>query len=175
MCKKCGNKIPKRIKTDDGKVHFIPYRKYCFICTPFGTWIKRDNNGNPIIEMKNGKKYRICGSCKTSKEVTEENFYRRKRGGFNSYCKLCDNETSMERVKNLKSRAVEYKNGKCCICGYNRCNRSLDFHHLDPSKKDFSISERKTSDFEKLKIELDKCVLICKNCHGELHDGIITI
>ena len=81
----------------------------------------------------------------------------------------------MERVRNLKLKSIKYKGGKCLKCGYNKCSRSLDFHHLDPLKKDFNISDGKTHNFEKLKPELDKCILICSNCHGELHEGLITV
>jgi 5-methylcytosine-specific restriction endonuclease McrA len=66
--------------------------------------------------------------------------------------------------------AIEYKGGKCQICSYNRCLEALEFHHLDSSKKDFGISDRGyTRAWEKVREELDKCVLLCANCHRELH------
>lgn len=71
----------------------------------------------------------------------------------------------------IKLKAVEYKGGKCVICGYNKCVRSLQFHHVDPSKKDFSLSQV-TRQWEKVKSELDKCIIVCANCHGEIHDGM---
>ena len=71
----------------------------------------------------------------------------------------------------IKKKSVEYKGGKCIICGYNKCLRSLDFHHLIPEEKDFSISKNKNRKFENLKNELNKCVLLCSNCHGEIHEG----
>jgi hypothetical protein len=51
----------------------------------------------------------------------------------------------------------------------------MDFHHIDPNKKEYSISDLKTYSFDKLKVELDKCILVCRNCHGELHGGLINI
>ena len=51
---------------------------------------------------------------------------------------------------------------------------ALDFHHIDPTKKEFAISKLKAYSFYKLKPELDKCVLLCKNCHAEYHAGIAT-
>ena len=78
------------------------------------------------------------------------------------------------RLEN-KKKAVNYKGGKCVICGYNNCLRSLDFHHLEPTEKEFSISKFKNKKFEDLILELDKCVLVCSNCHGEIHDGLIKI
>lgn len=72
-----------------------------------------------------------------------------------------------------KQKLVEYKGGKCKFCGYNKYIGNLTFHHLDPMKKDFSISG-KTMAFEKLKKEVDKCELVCHNCHGEIHAGLIN-
>lgn len=77
-------------------------------------------------------------------------------------------------ARKAKLKAIEYKGGKCCICGYDKCARSLTFHHLDPTKKDFGISGS-TKSFEKLKPELDKCILVCANCHGEIHEGLIDL
>ena len=77
----------------------------------------------------------------------------------------------------IKSWAIEYKGKKCEICGYSRCQEALDFHHLNPKEKDFSISDRNlpTSDWPRIKNELDKCILVCANCHREIHDGLYSI
>lgn len=84
-------------------------------------------------------------------------------------------KANYRRVKSfrnrLKERAVEYKGGKCVLCGYNRCIKSFDFHHLDPKEKDFTIGSNSSISWDKLKIELDKCVLLCANCHREVHAG----
>lgn len=74
----------------------------------------------------------------------------------------------------VKKRLVEYKGGKCIKCGYDKYIGNLTFHHLDPSKKEFQISGKSIA-FEKLKSEADKCVLLCHNCHGEIHAGLITL
>jgi predicted HNH restriction endonuclease len=55
-------------------------------------------------------------------------------------------------------------------CGYNKCQAALDFHHLIPEHKDVNIAHSKRT-FDKLRPELDKCILLCSNCHRELHDG----
>ena len=69
--------------------------------------------------------------------------------------------------------AKQYKGGKCVLCGYNKYLGALDFHHLDPTQKGFEISTRGlTRSWEKIRKELDKCVLVCANCHRELHAGI---
>ncbi|MFA6304380.1 MAG: hypothetical protein WCV73_02400 [Patescibacteria group bacterium] len=77
-----------------------------------------------------------------------------------------------KRRKSLRLMAVRYKGGKCQLCGYKKCIQALDFHHLDPKKKDFGISESGTTrSWMKIKTELDKCLMICANCHREVHHG----
>jgi len=72
--------------------------------------------------------------------------------------------------------AREYKGGKCMICGYDRCLEALDFHHRDPSKKGFGLSAKGiTRSWDKTRQEIDKCVLICANCHREIHAGITQL
>lgn len=73
-----------------------------------------------------------------------------------------------------KKQLVEYKGGKCEVCGYNRCLYSLGFHHLNPQDKEFSVSS-KIAPLKILKKEVDKCKLLCSNCHGEVHFGLIKI
>ena len=74
----------------------------------------------------------------------------------------------------MKLRAIEYKGSKCQRCGYDRCVNALDFHHVNPEEKEFQISKDIHS-WERMKSELDKCVLLCSNCHRELHGGIWKI
>lgn len=65
--------------------------------------------------------------------------------------------------------AVVHKGGKCQICGYDKCIDALDFHHRDPNEKEFRIGKGNTMKWEKVLEELDKCDLLCANCHRELH------
>ena len=75
-----------------------------------------------------------------------------------------------KRRKAIREKAVAYLGGKCSQCGYDRCLEALEFHHLDPHQKDFSISERGHSrSWERVRLELDKCVILCANCHREAH------
>lgn len=67
-----------------------------------------------------------------------------------------------------KNKAVEYKGGKCTKCGYDKCPAGLTFHHTDPNEKDYAIANNRDS-FDEIKIELDKCILLCGNCHNEHH------
>lgn len=60
--------------------------------------------------------------------------------------------------------------GKCEHCGYSKCIAALEFHHTDPTKKDFSIAATgSTRAWKKIEIELKKCKLLCSNCHREQH------
>jgi hypothetical protein len=79
-----------------------------------------------------------------------------------------------ERRRNLKKQAINYLGGKCSICGYNKSVNALHFHHKDPTQKDFGISKSIKS-WEKIKIELDKCILLCANCHAEEHEKLFKI
>lgn len=85
-------------------------------------------------------------------------------------------EAVAKRRRLLRVKAVAYGGGKCAICGYDRCPRALSFHHREPGKKAFGLSARGlTRSWEKMKEELDKCILVCANCHMEIHDGQIEI
>lgn len=75
-----------------------------------------------------------------------------------------------ELRREVKLKCIEYKGGKCEKCGYNKCPAALIFHHLDPAIKDFAISASGYSrSFAKCKPELDKCIMLCMNCHSEIH------
>lgn len=63
------------------------------------------------------------------------------------------------------------KGEKCSICGYNKCLRALEFHHPNPKEKEFQITQN-VKDFEKLKEEAEKCILVCSNCHAEIHEQL---
>jgi len=78
-----------------------------------------------------------------------------------------------------KSIYLEYKNGKCKKCNYDKCDASLSFHHKDPNEKSFWIGNlghkiTTLSDIkEHVKKELDKCVILCRNCHLEEHTDMV--
>jgi 5-methylcytosine-specific restriction endonuclease McrA len=77
------------------------------------------------------------------------------------------------RRKRVREMAIDYKGGKCSVCGYDKCTEALEFHHLSSSEKDFGISNKGyTRSWTKIKEELDKCVLLCANCHRETHAGM---
>jgi len=62
------------------------------------------------------------------------------------------------------------------ICGYSKYAGALDFHHLDEKNKSFDLSTRGlTRSWVKTKAETDKCILVCANCHRELHAGLVQL
>lgn len=70
-----------------------------------------------------------------------------------------------------KQKLIAYKGGKCIKCGYNKdVPSAYDFHHRDAKSKEFGISRYQILNFEKILKEVDKCDLVCKNCHAEIHD-----
>ena len=81
-----------------------------------------------------------------------------------------------KRRRKIKTLAIEYKGGQCQVCGYNKYQGALDLHHLNPEDKNFGIGDKGyTRSWEKVKAELDKCVLVCANCHRELEAGITQL
>lgn len=88
-------------------------------------------------------------------------------------CPKCNVERVTKRRQELKKKAINYKGGKCEICSYSKSIRALEFHHIDPSQKDFGVAAKGyTRSWEKVKEELDKCILLCSNCHSETHERI---
>src|SRR3989344_6926287 len=78
-----------------------------------------------------------------------------------------------KRRRKIKEMAIAYKGGKCQLCSYNRYQGAFDLHHLNPKAKEFGIADKGyTRSWEKVKAELDKCILVCANCHREIEAGI---
>lgn len=62
--------------------------------------------------------------------------------------------------------------GKCALCGYDKCNSALEFHHINPSEKDYQLSSGSTRSLNRDFVEARKCILVCSNCHREIHSGL---
>lgn len=116
---------------------------------------------------------KICKIC-------GQEFETIKNGHTRKYCYNCvpsqtEGFTHAEIVtykrNSMKKALVKYKGGACCKCGYNKCLRALEFHHLNENEKDFGISKT-CKDFDDLKKEVDKCILVCSNCHAEIHEEL---
>lgn len=97
--------------------------------------------------------------------TTEEQHENRKKN-------ISKNVVKWRQDKKIK--LVEYKGGCCQNCGYKKSNSALEFHHINPIEKDFTIAGKSYS-YERLKKEADKCIMICSNCHIEIHEEIKNI
>jgi hypothetical protein len=115
---------------------------------------KKYYHKNSDYWKKQFKKYHIKNR-KSILQKHKQNYHKHGRKYYNM------------RHRIFKARAVEYKGGKCSMCGYNKFIGSLDFHHVLPHKKEKSLAI--TSNWIKMKKELDKCILLCSNCHREVH------
>ena len=115
-----------------------------------------------------------CTKCLNDKP--REEFYKARNKKNNnpewdcrdSQCKPCRLGSASIRRKAIKALAIEYMGGECVDCGLVDDACVYDFHHLDPSKKDFSVGGNVLA-FETMKPELDKCILLCSNCHRKRH------
>ena len=109
---------------------------------------------------------RICAIC------GRPYVYNRRKGHTMQKCNSC---MVNQRKQDRKLRAVAYKGGQCAICGYNRCVNALAFHHRNGEDKLFGISGSHALSWDKIKLELDKCVMLCMNCHTEYHAGFLKL
>ena len=124
---------------------------------------------------------KICKKCEL--KLSNDFFRTLKSDGYtylDCMCKNCRNkyhrDYAAKRRKNTKMEAVQYKGGACICCNIQDEDTSIyDFHHLDPNKKEFGIGAIDHYIFKDIKNELDKCVLVCANCHRKLHTGSITL
>ena len=119
------------------------------------------------------KLYDEIGNIKTVAKLVNISYKRlREVITFKTSTKT-DYDYVKDRRRKVKELLVNYKGGKCEICGYDKCLGALDFHHLDPNEKEFSISSSNIyKNIDKLKEEVDKCILVCANCHREIHYNV---
>ena len=155
-CRKCGKEFPSR-QVIDGKVRNLYKRAFCTDCSPFGAG--------------NSKKYLgiVYGSC----ELCGKQF---QKGNKNEHVgDKCSSCWSREYKKARMEKARQFLGGKCCLCGYDKCKSALEFHHTDGETKEFGISNKINCSWDKILEELKKCVLVCSNCHREIHEGLIDV
>lgn len=170
LCLICNKNFPSSIVIDNYR-HNLKNRLYCLDCSPFKQHNTRKLHGDHYHETKAGgdKNTKICPKCNQNLPRTSEFFYITKKNGTFSYCKKCALIDTAKRQKQIKQAAVTYKGGKCQICGYDKCLAALDFHHKNKNEKDFNVGLYRSYLLDNLKPELDKCDLLCANCHREIH------
>jgi len=116
---------------------------------------------------------RFCKQCgdpiPNSKKIAGKKRNLRSR----KYCLKCSPFMEKRGRRSFKQDAVNYCGGCCVLCGYDKCLSALTFHHVDPSSKSFGISVKgHLVSWERAKKELEKCVLLCKNCHTEIEEKV---
>lgn len=144
-------------------------------------WLKKYNLVTNFISFKDPNyiftplEEKKCPCCKLILSV--DKFHNRRSGiGTSPYCKTCTTQQTMKRQREFKFKCLEYKGGKCEFCDYSKCVSALEFHHVNPDEKDFSISHIKALKFDHVvKEELDKCILLCVNCHREEHERLYSL
>lgn len=121
------------------------------------------------------QKIKYCEICGKEFNIISINATTRK------YCYECSppylNNNNSSRAEALtvlrqamKKEAVKRRGGECEKCGYNKCIAALHFHHRDPSQKDFGLSNGGiTHSWSEFLLEVEKCDLLCANCHAEVH------
>lgn len=110
----------------------------------------------------------VCNICGDSYEYTFA--ISRRRGDRRTVCSSC---WQKRKRRYRKEQCLAYKGGKCERCGYSKCNRALEFHHINPKEKLFEVGDFITNSWEKVKTELDKCQLLCSNCHAEIEESLV--
>ena len=104
----------------------------------------------------------LCGNCHAELHYEED-----------SQPSVKLNETFKQQINRhkLKEECIQYLGGKCFHCDYDKCKDALVFHHINPEEKEFGIGDaiKRNFSFIKIKSELDKCQLLCRNCHSEKH------
>ena len=102
--------------------------------------------------------------CRTCDVEGEEHFYKTAK----YQCKACWNKRTYKSAVDKIAAYMESRGGaKCMSCGYDKYIGALEFHHRDPSEKDPKWS--KGWNLTRLAQELDKCDILCANCHREAH------
>lgn len=101
-------------------------------------------------------------------------FVERPDGGFR--CAKCNTEAVSERRRQVKRMLVQEAGGRCTLCGFDEHPSALQFHHLDPSKKDFHLGHQGlTRSLARMRAEARKCALLCANCHALVEAGVANV
>ncbi len=159
-----GREVAKELNVSHTTVrHYL--KKFGIVKNKKHIYSKSNFNDNSNDDKK------TCSRCLIAKDLSE--FYKDKRKvkGLTSYCKSCNSELVVLRQQQNKKTAIEYKGGCCQNCSFDAYDGALEFHHLDPKSKEFDFSHFNRS-IEKVKEELDKCILLCANCHRMTHAGL---
>ena len=144
-------------------------------------WVKKHNlNSNYKNFKESGVKVFLdqkrCNECGIVKKISE--FHKKKdRKNGNSICKICFSKYCIKRWILRKIESIKYMGSKCRDCGIEYPKYPyviFDFHHIDPNQKEFVWAKLKLKSDEKIRKELDKCELLCSNCHRKRHHNMVV-
>ena len=96
-----------------------------------------------------------------------------RRYGLRWRCRRCVGEAVTRRHRAVRALLIEEAGGRCALCGYDRCEWNLHFHHVLPATKSFPMTMASGKGIERYRAEARKCVLLCANCHGEVEAGLV--
>jgi hypothetical protein len=116
---------------------------------------------------------KACSSCKVELPVSafySNGYQPNGKKKYKSKCKKCQTIRDNTRKEDIVLRVIG--SYSCNLCGYNKCKQALEFHHLDPKIKEYSITSLNTHKEDTIIKELEKCILVCANCHREIHYGM---
>jgi hypothetical protein len=88
-------------------------------------------------------------------------------------CKRCIGEAVARRKRRVRRTLIDAAGSRCAICGYDRCVPNLHFHHVDPARKRLELGSHRGVSLARFMDELERCVLLCANCHGEVEAGLV--
>jgi len=113
---------------------------------------------------------KVCTTCKQQKLPSDFAIDKRRSDGRNPQCRRCQLDAKKRKRALNKQKAVDYLGGKCMDCGItSECLDIFDFHHRNPSEKEESLNRLVNTEWDKIQTELDKCDLLCSNCHKITH------
>lgn len=115
---------------------------------------------------------KICTKCGKELPIDQFNWRDKAKGTRRSECKTC-HSNYMKNVYHQKKIEIQdlKKNRKCAKCGYDKCGAALEFHHINPEEKDERIAKMISNNYtlEAVQKEIEKCIVLCANCHHEFH------
>lgn len=156
-CLKCKNPFPNRVQIN-GKQHVVGNRKYCLICSPFGS-----RNRRKIHEIQVRRRCRYCGKEPSGSMATKN---------------ICGSCMFNRRAEKMEDRVYEIVGNGCWMCPLDegKSGRPLmDFHHVDREGKRFNVNKLNIANrrWDAVFAEMQKCALLCCLCHRRLHNGLL--
>ena len=188
-CSKCGQEKPATAeffhRSKKGKYGVMGFCRECRNKKPIP--LPRQPEDYERYGLQPDADMKRCTTCEEWKPETLEYFYKDKncKDGLVVYCKSCCKKNrnysapwysrQLAKMKarrwGVKKALLELFGGECVTCGYDGCIAAFEFHHINPEEKEFTISGSRTygKSWDEILEEAKKCMLLCSNCHRELH------